>query len=302
MKRPERSVSNRTCIILNPSAKGERARHLVDRIRRALPGVHLERTTGPGHARELAARACDEGYERVVAAGGDGTVNEVVNGIAGREVTLGLLPIGTVNVFAMELGIPQAVDKAVEVIRDGEERVVDLPQVNGRHFIQLAGVGLDAQTVKETDLQFKKALGALSYVVTATQVAARKAPQLVVRPEGGKTMAGAFLLVGNGRYYGGPFPFFPKADLNDGLLDVCVFERLSHLDMLRYFQGILTGRLTTNFPDVRYFKTPVLEVEAEEDVPLEVDGELHGALPARFTVKRGGLRVLTPAAGKRAKS
>jgi YegS/Rv2252/BmrU family lipid kinase len=258
-----------------------------------LPEAHFEPTQAPGHARELARRACEEGYDTVVAAGGDGTVNEVVNGVAGFPVKLGILPVGTVNVFAMEMGIPSKVEEAVECLRAGHTVAVDLAMANGRHFVQLAGVGLDAQTVKETDWEFKKALGPLSYVVTASQVVARQAPALTIKRDRGGDLQGAFVLVGNGKLYGGPFEFFPDADMNDGLLDVCVFERLSHLDLVRYFQGILLGRLK-HYPDVKMFKTARLEVTGSSEVPMEVDGELHGHLPALFTVSQSALHVICP--------
>jgi YegS/Rv2252/BmrU family lipid kinase len=286
-------MNSGTCIILNPRAKGERAKRVFDRLHTLLPDAHFERTKEAGHARELARRACEEGYDVVIAAGGDGTVNEVVNGVAGFPVRLGILPIGTVNVFAMELGIPSKLELAVECILAGHAQSVDLAMANGRHFVQLAGVGLDAQTVKETDWEFKKALGPLSYVVTASQVVARQAPVLTIKRDRGGDLTGAFVLVGNGKLYGGPFEFFPDADMNDGLLDVCVFEKMSHFDLVRYFQGILLGRLK-HYPDVKIFKTARLEISAEEEVPMEVDGELHGQLPALFTVSRSALRVIVP--------
>lgn len=286
-------MNTRTCIIFNPRAKGERAARLFSRLEKMMPGAHFQPTGGPGHGRELARRACEEGYEVVVAAGGDGTVNEVVNGLAGYPVRLGILPVGTVNVFAMELGIPMKLEDAVACLREGQSRMVDLAMANGRYFVQLAGVGLDAQTVKETDWELKKSLGPLSYVVTASQVVARQAPVLTIRRDQGGEIAGAFVLVGNGRLYGGPFEFFPGADMADGLLDVCVFERMSHFDLVRYFQGILLGRLK-HYPDVKMFRTSRLEITGSSDVPLEVDGELHGHLPALFTISRGGLRVICP--------
>jgi len=286
-------VSTRTCIILNPRAKGERATRVFQKLRTLLPEAHFEPTQAAGHGRELARRACEEGYDIVVAAGGDGTVNEVVNGVAGFPVKLGILPVGTVNVFAMEMGIPTKVEAAVDCILAGAARPVDLAMANGRHFVQLAGVGLDAQTVKETDWEFKKALGPLSYVVTASQVVARQAPALTIKRDRGADLHGAFVLVGNGKLYGGPFEFFPDADMNDGLLDVCVFEKMSHLDLVRYFQGILLGRLK-HYPDVKMFKTARLEIKGSSEVPMEVDGELHGHLPALFTVSRSGLQVICP--------
>lgn len=286
-------MNQRTCIIFNPAAKGERAKRLLGELRERIPDMTLMMTSGPGDALSLADRAVEEGFEILVAAGGDGTVNEVVNGIAGREVTLGVLPMGTVNVFAMELGIPGDWSRAVEVLRHGKSRRIDLARAAGRWFVQLAGVGLDAQAVQETSSLAKKNWGPLSYVIAASQVIGRPPPLLRVDTYNGKLRECSLMLIGNGRYYGGPFSFFPEAKLDDGLLDVCLFEKMSHLDVFRYLQGIIRGR-HTGYADVHYFKTERLRVESDSEVPVEVDGELHTQTPISFEVVPSGLSVICP--------
>ncbi len=286
---------NRVCVILNPAAKSERARQLKDKVRRLAKGATLKLTEGPGDAEAQAERAVQQGYEVIVAAGGDGTINEVVNGLeeAGDRVALGILPIGSVNVFSMELGIPGKVEEAWEVIAEGRTRHIDIASANGHRFVQLAGVGLDAQIVENTAWESKRLLGPLSYVLTATQMMTRKPPKIRLHPEGGRTVEGSFVLIGNGRFYGGPFPIFKEAALDDGLLDVCVFQQQNPLALARYVQGILTGSHTT-FDDVKYFQTRRVEIEAAEKVPVEVDGELLGNLPCEFRIEPRQLRVLAP--------
>ena len=293
---------NRICVILNPAARSERARQMKETVRKLAQGATIRLTEGPGDAEAQAERAVQQGFDVVVAAGGDGTINEVVNGLeeAKGKVALGILPIGSVNVFAMELGIPSQVEKAWEVIEAGQVRRVDLASANGHRFVQLAGVGLDAQIVERTSWETKKLLGPLSYILTATQMLTQKPPKIVVRPEGGKAVTGSFVLIGNGRFYGGPFSIFQKADIEDGLLDVCVFQQLNPLAMVRYVQGILTGS-HTKLPDVRYFQSARVVVESEEKVPIEVDGELLGCLPCEFRVQRRALRVLVPVRGGKVK-
>ncbi|NJK90378.1 MAG: diacylglycerol kinase family lipid kinase [Blastochloris sp.] len=276
-------------IILNPAAKGERAQFLIRKLQDLFPEADLLTTKRAGHACDLAKQAAARGDDIIIAAGGDGTINEVVNGMAGSRSALGLLPVGTVNVFAMELGIPSKLEKAIEIIRRGFVRHLDLPEANGRYFVQLAGVGFDAQTVQNTDRNFKNALGPLSYVVTAAQLASLKPPILTVEAEGHRTIQGSFMLVGNGRFYGGPFHFFPDAEMGDGLLDICVFKNLTHLDLIRYFQGIVSGS-HTRFKDVTYLKSKRIKVSANQVVPVEVDGELHGQVPVIFTVHTSALR------------
>jgi diacylglycerol kinase (ATP) len=235
----------------------------------------------------------EQGYTTIVAAGGDGTVNEVVNGIGVAPVSLGILPMGTVNVFAMELGIPLNLDKAWKVIRAKKTRAIDLASANGHFFVQMAGIGFDAQVVKENSRATKRVLGPLSYLLTATKVAVAKAPRLRVLCHGKMVAEGSFVLVGNGRFYGGPFSLFNEASLEDGLLDVCVFRGSDYLSIIRYMRGALFGSLS-KFSDVHYFKAKNLIVEANREVQLEVDGELIGHSPVRFAVKPGKLSVLTP--------
>jgi YegS/Rv2252/BmrU family lipid kinase len=282
---------NRICIIINPEARGAKGRlQLLQRLTR---NVVIKATSGPGDAEAQAERAVEQGYNTIVAAGGDGTVNEVVNGIGTAPVALGILPMGTVNVFAMELGIPFNLAAAWKVIRGHKIRAIDLASANGHLFVQMAGVGLDAQIVQRNSRQIKKVLGPLSYLLTATQVAAEKPPRLRVICDGRPTVEGSFVLVGNGRFYGGPFALFNEADLQDGLLDICVFKHMNYVALIRYFRGALFGSLS-KFSDVDYFKARHLIVESNRHVPLEADGEVAGHTPVEFTVRRRKLRVLVP--------
>ena len=282
---------NRICIIANPAARGVRAR--LQNLERLTRNVIVKTTSGPGDAEAQTERAVEQGYETIVAAGGDGTINEVVNGIGNSSVNLGILPMGTVNVFALELGIPFNLAAAWKVIREGKVRHLDLASANGHLFVQMAGVGLDAQIVERNSRHIKHVLGPLSYLLTATQVAAERPPRLRVLCEGQPTVEGSFVLVGNGRLYGGPFSLFNKADMQDGLLDVCVFKHMNYVALMRYIRGALFGSLL-NFSDVRYFKARHLVVKADRHVPLEADGELAGHAPVEFSVRRRKLHVLVP--------
>ncbi len=251
-------------------------------------------TSEAGDARRIAAEAARDGVEVIIAAGGDGTLNEVVNGIGNAPVRLGILPVGTMNVFATELGIPHGnLERAWSIIEQGKVVAVDLPKANDTHFIQLAGVGLDAEVVRKTTADSKKALGPLSYLLTLVQVAAHKPPRVVVETEGGRIREGSFVLIGNGRLYGGPFPVFKRASLYDGLLDVLVFQNQTHWDVVRYFQAIAFGT-HPELPDVEYFQTSSIKVTSSGDVPVELDGEVAGMLPCLFSVEAQKLRVMAP--------
>lgn len=284
-----------TIVILNPTARSERTRRWHERVETITRGAVICATSRCGEAESIARRAAAEGFETIVAAGGDGTVNEVVNGMAGTSAALGLLPIGTMNVFALELGIPaNDLGFCWQIIQKQHSRLIDMPRANQKHFVQLAGVGLDAQVVKETSRAFKRSFGPLSYLISAAQIAARRPPLLRIDSANAVTEEGSFVLVGNGRLYGGPFPFFKNAVIDDGLLDVVIFKQLGYLEIIKYLQNVVFSS-AIRLPEVEYFQTERLRVTSEEEVPVEIDGELIGNCPVEFQIEKQKLRVLVPA-------
>ncbi len=281
-------------VILNPAARGERAGALREKIQSLSLRIVVRMTAAAGDARTMARAAVEEGFQAIIAAGGDGTVNEVANGVAGSDVRFGILPIGTMNVFASELGIPQNnLPAAWRIIEDGCVRELDLPMANGSHFVQLAGIGLDAEVVRLTTPESKKSLGPMSYLLTLAQIAAVPPPAIIVEPLDSRSYEGSFVLVGNGRFYGGPFVLFKNARHDDGLLDVLVFKNQSHWDVVRYFQAIAFGS-HAELPDVDYFQTKSMLVHSAGSVPVELDGELADSLPCRFDFSPKKFSVLTP--------
>ena len=213
---------------------------------------------------------------------------------------LGVLPLGTVNVFARELGIPLAVEKAWAVIRRGRETRIDLPGVEffaggvkqRRYFAQLAGAGLDARAIELVSWSHKKRIGPLAYVVAGLKALAGKLPQIRVSAGANRT-DGELVLVGNGQLYGGNYKIFPQADLRDGLLDVCAFPRAGWLTLARCALPLLVrGKIPAGA--VQRFQAETFTLISESPAPFELDGELIGHLPATFSVERGRLRVLAP--------
>ena len=283
------SLMEKILVILNPAARSERAGGTWEKIQK-LPEAVVQTTSAPGDARSMAAWAVGEGFDTVVAAGGDGTINEVVNGLVGSDVALGILPVGTMNVFAAELGLPNNLEKAWEIIQAGHTRRIDLVRANDQYFVQLAGVGLDAQVVQATSRSFKKNFGPLSYLISAAQIAARTPPKLIIEHDG-ERREGSFVLIGNGRYYGGPVAFFKDARIDDGKLDVLIFKNLGYLDIARYLGMILMG-MHTDLEDVNYFQTKRVSVSSEEEVPVEVDGEVVTKLPVTFRISSKMLKVV----------
>jgi diacylglycerol kinase (ATP) len=284
-----------TIVILNPTAGSpEHIRSWQERIELLAGDCTVRVTAHSGEAEALARSAVEAGFKRVVAAGGDGTVSQVANGLSGSNAMLGVLPMGTVNVFAMELGLPSHnLQRCWDIIKGTNVRLVDLPSANGKYFVQLGGVGLDAQVVKETSLAFKRSFGPLSYLISAAHIAARQPPKLVIESEHTPVEEGSFVLIGNGRLYGGPFPFFKHAIINDGLFDVVVFKRLGYLEIVKYLQDVVFSS-DINAPEIEYFQTRQLRITSEQDVPLELDGELAGNCPVDFRIRKRALRVLAP--------
>jgi len=284
-----------TIIILNPTAGNpEKLRDWQESVESIALGCPIRVTSHPGEAEALARRAVEDGFARVIAAGGDGTVNHVANALVGSNAALGLLPLGTVNVFAMELGLPlHNLELCWDIIKGTNVRLVDLPSANGKRFVQLAGVGLDAQVVKETSLAFKRSFGPLSYLISAAQIAARQPPRLLIESNNAPVDEGSFVLIGNGRLYGGPFPFFKHAVLDDGLLDVVLFKRLGYLEIIKYLQDVVFSS-DIRVPEIEYFQTQRVRITSEQDVPVEVDGELVGNCPVDFEIQPKALRVLAP--------
>jgi YegS/Rv2252/BmrU family lipid kinase len=259
--------------------------------------VQIHATDGAGDARKFARELALAGAPVVVAAGGDGTVNEVVNGIAlaGPEcrTALGILPSGTMNVFAGDLGLPAArLDECWGLIEAGHVRSIDLWRANDEYFAQLAGAGLDATVIAGTTWERKKKYGPVSYVIGMLEVMRRGTPVLTVTAPGRQPVEGRVVLVGNGTHYGGPFRLFPDASFTDGLLDVMVMKNHSLLNIARLSMAAAAGRYSPALRDIVYFQTPELDITCAETVPFQADGELSGETPVKFRQAPFPLRVI----------
>ena len=251
----------------------------------------------------LAEEAVREGFETIVAAGGDGTINEVVNGMVranglGRS-RLGVLPWGSVNVFAKELGIPSRFEEAWKLVLHGAERLVDLGWMElgedkvRRCFVQLAGAGLDGRAVELVNWETKKRFGDLAYVLAGWQALGEKLSRIEVRAAG-REVCGQLALVGNGRFYGGKHVFFPSAKLDDGVLDLVVVEDIRRARILKYGWAVLTDGVA-DMKGVHSLRASEFEMRADDRVPVEMEGDAVGVLPARGWVEERVLRVLVQA-------
>lgn len=291
-----------TCVIFNPSARGEKAEVLRARAQSLFPNCLWRRTSEAGHARELAAQAVRNGFQTIIAAGGDGTANEVVNGIGdvpgGFDSThFGVLPLGTINVFARELGVPRHLAGAVKVLKEGKTMTIDLGRVEytaagsprQRFFIQLAGAGLDSRAIELVNWELKKKLGPIAYIVAGCQAMCETQPVIVAHTQ--TPVSGEMVLIGNGRFYGGSFAVFPAASLQDGLLDVCVLPKVTWLRLMAAAPALLTGR---ELGSALHFSLPSVTLTSTSRVILQLDGENACELPATLSIRPKALRVIVP--------
>ena len=245
--------------------------------------VETRDTLGPGAAEDMARAACRAGYTAVVVAGGDGTINEAVNGLAGGDVPLGIIPMGTANVLAAELGLPEEAGGIARVIAAGATTAVHLGQANGRHFIQMAGVGFDAYVVSKVNPRTKRLLGRGAYVLKSLHALwGFSFPRYRVTIAG-QCYDAASAVIANGHYYGGRFTCAPQARLEQPVLHVCLFERRGPWHALRYAAGLAFGRLH-RMCDVRIVEADFVVVEGPAGDPLQGDGEILNVLPSVISV------------------
>lgn len=256
--------------------------------------VELYLTGQRGDALMAAKGAQVEGFDTVVAMGGDGTLNEVVNGLAGSSMHLGVIPLGTVNVFALEAGIPTDPLKACDVILNGIPRKISLGKVNDSYFLLMAGIGFDAYVVYGVNLRLKRLSGRISYLFKAmTSLFSYPGHLLEVVLDNGERTEGRWVVVGNGKYYGGRMSVTPSADLTRGDLDVCIFKGKGAVNMLRYVWGIMR-RKHLGYPDVEYHTVKGLTVTSRGMTSIQADGDAVGQLPAEFSVLKDGISVVLP--------
>jgi YegS/Rv2252/BmrU family lipid kinase len=297
----------RICVVFNPAAKGDRARTFRRQLDQLGSGCTLKPTSGPGDGHRLALAAVQNGFDVIVAAGGDGTINEVLNGIADTpgglaRTRLGVLPLGTANVFARELRLPLNWRRAWQWITEGLEQSVDLVRARFiaagrhvcRHFVQVAGAGLDARATEVVDWEWKKRVSYFAYITAGLRALRETQCNISVEADG-RALCGELVLMGNGRLYGGPFPMFPVAAFQDGLLDVRVFPKANARLAVAVLLGLCTGRVGHVGGSIN-LRASNLRMSATARVPLQLDGEFVGELPAEFEIVPRGLRVLAPQA------
>jgi diacylglycerol kinase (ATP) len=289
-------MSHRYPLIFNPSARSQRGRRTLRFLMSHAEWFALYASRSAEDATHLAAKLAEDGEPIVVAAGGDGTLNAVVQGLAGTNTALGVLPAGTMNVFARELGLPHSsLKKSLQILEDGFVKEVDLFEANGHAFVQMAGIGFDAQVIEETSWEQKKLFGPMAYVMSAMKVLSEKPPKMRIICDDGHEEEGFCALAGNGSLYGGQVKLFRKADHADDMLDMLVFTEAGYKLIRDSVKGLATGAIDAGNSSVKYLQSKSYEIICDQEVPIEVDGEYMGRVDhISLTPARRKLKVIAP--------
>jgi YegS/Rv2252/BmrU family lipid kinase len=290
-------VQKKVLVIFNPAAGWRRRRKLnrfMSALRRRGCVIDLLETAAPGDATRFAARAAILDYDVIAVAGGDGTVNEVVNGLNGSDVPIAVVPLGTANVLAAEISLPRTMTGCAEVVFAGAPRRVYLGAFNGRLFVIMAGIGFDARVVADVTPALKRRFRKGAYVLK-TALGAFRYPQtdyaLVID---GTPHRATSAIIANGRHYGGDYICAPDASLDDPAFQVCLFHEAGWWHVLRYGVGLIRGRLY-RYPDVEILRASRVEIEDGRGDPVQADGDLIGRLPGIAEITSKTLRLVCPA-------
>lgn len=289
-----------TTLIINPRA-GEsnycriKGRIQLPDIERALNAVgifpKIMRTRYKNHATDIATQCVKEGQDLVIVAGGDGTLNEVINGLAYSSVPLAVIPTGTVNVYAIERGIPRDLQAICQRIATGTPTIIDLGKVNQRYFLSMAGSGFDATVIKKLDTSLKKYIGSLAYLIGALKevLMYKQRNMSIVIDADTSPIQVQQVVVSNSRYYGGNFTVSNSASITDGQLDVCYLKKVSIITLIKTLFQLKQSRPKGQGPlQCRPCKNvQIVGIEA-----LHADAEYIGEGPANITVAAQAITVI----------
>ena len=279
-------------LISNPVAKKTSERRIEEAshfLRSKGYGVKIVSTKHKGDAENLAREAIKDLPSLIIAAGGDGTFNEVINGIAGSKIPMAILPSGTTNVLAKELGIPENVKSALEIAVGRTPKTISLGKITithhsslvTRYFILMAGVGFDGEAVFGINETIKKISGKGAYIYSGIKTLFRFNPDELILNIDGKTFSGYSVIIGNASKYGGHFKVAPDARLTDPVLYTCLFKRKNPLNIVRYVFGVLTGS-HLRFKDVECLKAKSIEITG--NAHIQIDGDYFGMTPATVEI------------------
>jgi len=251
-------------------------------------------TTARGDAVRIAREADEDVFDIIVAAGGDGTINEVVNGLAGRRLPLGIIPLGTANVLAHEVGIGPDTARAAEVILTGRRRPIALANAGGHYCCLMASAGYDARAITRVRPALKRLLGEAAYYVAGFEEMLAGTRRLLAVEVDGTSYEAASVVVANGRLYGGRYLIAPEANITEPVLHTILLPRPGRWNITRYGIAVMRERLHL-LQDVRIVKGTTVRLAAPAGEPWQSDGDLIGEFPVTVTVEADAIELMVPA-------
>jgi len=287
----------RAICIYNPASRQAPRESLIDKLRAQFErhgySVEFQATKRALHATELAREAAASDVDLVAACGGDGTIHEVVAGLALSSMPLAILPSGTANVLARELGLPRNPLKAIDLIPWLRPRRIALGKCGEHYFLLMAGIGIDAEAVDRVDPRLKSRFGRYAYYIAGLRCWAEgRFPTLHISVDGTR-ITGTFAVVGRASRYGGSLRITRNANLLSDRFDVCLFPGESRVAYLRYLAGVLSGT-HHRFRDVICTSGRNIEISSAEPVRIQLDGELKGFTPAKLEIIPNALTLMVP--------
>jgi len=297
----------RALLVFNPVAGQRDVAADLERVLRFFDAhgweTTLRQTRGEGDGITYAREAASEGYDLTIAVGGDGTIGEVASGLVGSDCVMGVLPVGTGNLWAHMLGLPvwtpiyrDALLDAARVLVNGQPHGIDIGRANDRHFILWAGVGFDAQLAHDVEphRDVRRSIGKLAYIIVGLVSTIRlRGTRLTITVDGKAYRQRAIMaVVSNAQLYGA-FEIAPQAQLDDGLLDIYVFKGVSTLDAFYHLFLLLTGK-HTSATKVDNYRGKQVSIRADHPLPLHMDGDPHGYSPVDIEVLPQAVRVIVP--------
>ncbi len=287
----------KTLLIANPMAgtgwKGRSLSKVVNQLKETFPGLELAYTKGPGDATALSRQAVSDGYRTIIAAGGDGTINEAINGMAGSESILGIIPMGTGNALARELGLSLNPVRAASMLAHTIGKKIHLGIANGRYFIVGAGIGFDALMMERVDRNYKglkRGLGVIPYIMAGVQeLYLYNHPRMKFVIDGEEHRGEYGLIV---KSNAGRFRFAKSISLDDPSLLLCLFRNVKTIPFLRYWFSVLSGDPITS-EEIAYIRGKEIYVSSDDPLPVHVDGEVIGKLPVKISLVENALTLLS---------
>ena len=288
-------------LIANPNAgqfklQRERAtKTLCEALKKRGVAIEVQYTTAPNDASRMASEAAQKGYTDVIVSGGDGTINEAVQGLAGTNLRLTVWPSGTANVLGKELGMPRNPTQLAQLIATGKTFQMHLgcaeyeATKERRYFFLMAGIGLDASIVNQVNPKLKRGVGKAAFVYSGLEHLANWQPIPFRVEVNGRRYRATFAAIGKAPHYGGNLSITPNARLDQPEFEICLINSKNRLRYLQLLTQAIVNGVEGNQKDIRFFRTT--KVRAVGDVLVQADGELIGNLPMSFSIAPHSIEV-----------